>query len=641
MHYVAVYVGDPSYHGSGPLTYSSQTDISIGTLVFVPLRNKRVMGIVASVTRDKPSFTVKPVEAINLPPLPSRLLELLPWVHAYYPSPLGTVVQQFLPKELPKKPLESFLFSSPEISTLPPLNPEQLDALQLVASKGTHVLHGDTGTGKTRVYLELALRAFHQGKSSLIVTPEIGLTSQLANTLREVFGERVVILHSQLTEATRRKLWVAILTSNEPLILIGPRSVLFAPLNNIGVIILDEAHETAYKQDKSPYYHASLVASKLALLYEAPMILGSATPLISDYYMATEKKRPIIRMTQTATDASAKRVISIVDLRDHAKFSKNSHLSDELIADIKQALKRKEQTLLFLNRRGTARIIMCESCGWQATCPHCDLPLVYHKDTHTIRCHSCNFRAKTPSSCSECNNASVLFKSIGTKAITEEVQRLFPDARVARYDTDNKKLERIEHHYDAVRKGDIDILVGTQTLAKGLDLPKLSLVGVIIADTSLYVPDFSSQERTYQLLHQVVGRVGRGHTDGKVVIQSYAPDSAVLQAVTTKDWDGFYARELAERKQFLFPPYCYLLKLWCRRASRESAEKAALSLASQLQKTGHKIQIEGPAPAFHEKIESKYQWQLVIKAKRRGELLKVIAELPSGWSHDIDPMNLL
>jgi len=640
MHYLAVLVADPSYHGTEALTYSSEESLAVGSLVYVPLRLKRVLGIVSGTSTDKPPFAVKAATAIDAPPLPAELIATLEWLYTYYPAPLGAVVQQFLPKDLPKKEKPPLPYAAPDTSSLPSLTSEQHEALAGIEPRGLHILHGETGSGKTRVYIELALRAFSAGKSALIATPEIGLTPQLEVNFRNIFGDRVIVLHSQLTEATRRKIWLHILRESKPLILIGPRSILFAPVKKPGVIILDEAHETAYKQDKAPYYHASVVASKLASLHEIPLVLGSATPLVSDYFIASQKQRPILRMAQTAKTATTNE-ITIVDIRDHGKFGKNSHLSDLLIAEIKKTLSNKEQVLLFLNRRGTARIIMCESCGWQAVCPHCDLPMVYHNDTHTIRCHTCNFTAKPPTSCVECHNASILFKSIGTKAITEEIQRLFPDANVSRYDTDNKKGERIEHHYDAVRDGKVDILVGTQTLAKGLDLPKLSLVGVVIADTSLFVPDFSAQERTYQLLHQVVGRVGRGHSDGKVIIQTYSPESPILQAIVRKDWKSFYDREISERKQFLFPPYCYVLKLWCRRASQQSAQNAATQLAKELQRTGRKIRVEGPAPAFHERADNKYQWQLIVKTKQRSELLDIIKALPSGWSHDIDPMNLL
>jgi primosomal protein N' (replication factor Y) len=258
-----------------------------------------------------------------------------------------------------------------------------------------------------------------------------------------------------------------------------------------------------------------------------------------------------------------------------------------------------------------------------------------------MRCHSCGFQSLPPSSCPECHNTSIIFKSIGTKAIADEATRLFPEATIMRFDTDNKKSERIEQHYEAVRDGEVDILVGTQTLAKGLDLPKLGLVGVIVADTSLYVPDYSSQERTFELLTQVLGRVGRGHRASRAIIQTYNPESPLLKAVLEKDWDAFYNRELAEREAFLFPPFCYTLKIWCRRASQAAAQNATKKYAEEIRKKYRGVIVEGPTPAFHEKIAGKFQWQLVLKAKNRIALLKVIRDLPAGWSHDIDPTNLL
>jgi primosomal protein N' (replication factor Y) len=425
-------------------------------------------------------------------------------------------------------------------------------------------------------------------------------------------------------------------------VVVGARSALFAPLANIGLIVVDEAHETAYKQDQAPYYHASAEAAKLAALHTATLVLGSATPLVGDYAIATAKQRPIIRMTQTATQTvAAAKTTTIVDLRDRANFTRSSYLSNQLLAAVQATLGKQEQSLLFLNRRGTARVVLCQQCGWQALCPHCDLPLVYHGDQHLMRCHSCEYKAASPTSCPVCRSTAIIFRSIGTKAVAEEIQRLFPEARVQRFDTDNKKHERIEQHYDAVRGGGVDILVGTQTLAKGLDLPSLGLVGVIIADTSLYFPDFSAQERTYQLLSQVLGRVGRGHRSSQAVIQTYAPESNLLQAVITKDWDSFYNTELAERKQFLFPPYCYLLKLTCQRASSAAAQRAAEALVKKLQQEMPMLAVEGPTPSFHEKVQNHFVWQVIVKAKRRAQLLEVIAGLPSGWLHDIDPMNLL
>ncbi len=298
--------------------------------------------------------------------------------------------------------------------------------------------------------------------------------------------------------------------------------------------------------------------------------------------------------------------------------------------------------MLYLNRRGSARLVLCDSCGWQALCPHCDLPLTYHNDSHLLLCHTCGITETTPTSCPSCGNVEILFTSIGTKALTDEVQRLFPEARVQRFDTDNKKSERLDQNFADVAAGKVDILVGTQLLAKGLDLPRLSTLGVVLADSSLSLPDFTSGERTYQLLSQVLGRIGRGHRSGQAVIQTYQPTNPVLQAAVTKDWSEFYSRELAKRKTFLFPPYCYLLQLTCRRASISSAQKAADSLYASLQKTGLRVRLQGPAPAFREKLIGKYQWQIIVKATDRRELVKVINLLPSsGWSYDIDPATLL
>lgn len=643
MQYFEVLVSGASYHGDSALTYGCEHDLPMRTVVCVPLRNARVLGIVAKHVA-KPAFKVKAVvEApLDLPPMPRKLIELLAWMKEFYPSPSGIIVQQFLPKQFPKKAVEPIKTVKHAPRQLPPLTSDQARVLSSIEETGAHLLHGETGTGKTRVYIELAQRSIEAGKSVIILTPEIGLTSQLSQDFRDSFGERVIVIHSQLTDATRQRLWLSLLKQTEPVIVIGPRSALFCPLQKVGLIVVDESHETAYKQDQAPYYHASRVASKLAELHGAPIILGSATPLVGDYFMAEAKKRPILRMTETAARTNtAARSISVVDLRDRSNFTKKSHLSDELIRSVKETLGKGEQTLLFLNRRGTARVVFCENCGWQAVCPHCDLPLVYHGDSHAMRCHTCNYKGNSPVSCPDCHSASIVFKSIGTKAIVDEVTRLFPDSRVMRFDTDNKKEERIEQHYPAIRNGDVDILIGTQTLVKGLDLPKLGLVGVIVADTSLYFPDFSAQERTYQLLSQVLGRVGRGHRDSRAIIQTYAPDSPLLKSILLQDWPTFYRKEIEERQAFIFPPFCYLLKLTCRRASAASAQKTAQTLARQLQSSGLRVQIEGPAPSFYEKVQNKYQWQLVIKARDRNELLKVISQLPSGWSYDIDPMNLL
>lgn len=642
MDFVAVLIADSTYHGSEALTYSSAMPLKRGTIVSVPVRNKQVLGVVTDSVK-KPTFRTKPVAAVKeLTLLPATLLSLVSWLQTYYPAPLGILTQLILPRSLPARPLPVQAVTVPAPAPLPPPTKDQTQALSAIAGPGMHLLHGETGSGKTRVYIELTARTIAKGQSAIILTPEIGLTSQLAADFTAVFGKRVVVVHSKLTEATRQRIWQYVLEQPAPLIVMGPRSALFYPLQDLGLIVIDESHETAYKQDQAPYYHSTTVAAKLAALHGATLVLGSATPLISDYYIATAKNRPIVRMTQTASKtAPQSQSITVVDLRNRSQFTRSPYLSNKLLTAVQEGLQRGEQSLLFLNRRGTARIVFCEKCGWQAECPHCDLPLVYHGDTHRMRCHSCGFQAPSVTSCPQCRNTSIVFRTIGTKAIAQETARLFPEAKIMRFDTDNKKNERIEEHYEAIKKGDIDILIGTQTLAKGLDLPKLGVVGVVIADTSLYFPDFSAKERTYQLLVQVLGRVGRGHRDGRIIVQTYMPDNPLLRAAFDKNWSDFYNTELSERKAFLFPPFCYVLKLTCKRVSSAAAAQAAHNLLSTLRNLRLPVQIEGPTPSFHEKVQNKFAWQLIVKAKQRHHLVDIITGLPSGWSYDIDPMNLL
>ncbi|HEX5744021.1 MAG TPA: primosomal protein N' [Candidatus Saccharimonadales bacterium] len=644
MYYYSVLVRSSRYHGKEALTYASEKRLGRGRIVRVELQKQAVLGVVAGPSA-KPRFKTKPVaEAPDLPPLPAHLLKLAEWLPTYYPAPLGVVAQQLLPASFPSK-LPAGTSSDtpkPDISAQPPLTKEQRAALKAMSGHGTYLLHGVTGSGKTRLYIELAAKAVGGGKSAIILTPEISLTSQLAARFREVFGDRVSVMHSKQTPAERRNTWLDILRSGGPSVVIGPRSALFSPVKDPGLIVLDEAHEAAYKQEQAPQYQAGRVAAYLAGAARASLVLGSATPSVSDYYLAEQKGRPVIRLAELAREHShAATRVSLVDRKDHSLFSRSPYLSLELVKAVDAALAKGEQSLLYLNRRGTARLVLCENCGWQAACPHCDVPLTYHGDRHELRCHSCNYHAKAPASCPDCGHPDIMFKTAGTKAIADEVKRLWPQARIGRFDTDNPRAERFEQQYEAVAKGGVDVLVGTQMLAKGLDLPRLSTLGVLLADTSLYMPDFSAEERTFQLISQVLGRIGRGHVAGHAVIQTYHPDHPVIQAAVKGDYKGFYGAELASRKQFVFPPFCYLLKLTVRRASIDAARTAAEGLKSDIENSGAHVRIEGPAPSFYERLQNKYQWQLVIKSRQRPELLKIIEDLPSGWSYDIDPLDLL
>jgi primosomal protein N' (replication factor Y) len=644
MYYYFVWVRSSRYHGSEPLTYANPDKLATGQIVQVELQKELVLGVVSGPT-TQPRFQTKPVtRVLELPPLPAHLLKLAGWLQQYYPAPVGIISQQLLPAHFSEKQLaadDSLAVLTPDLSQLPPLTTEQAAALDAMTERDTYLLHGTTGSGKTRLYIELTAQTMAAGKSAIVLTPEISLTSQLANSFRQIFAERVIVMHSQQTPAERQRAWLASLRANQPVVVIGPRSALFSPVQKPGLIVLDESHEAAYKQEQAPQYQTGRVASTLAQLTRATLILGSATPAVSDYFLAEQKNKPIIKLTQLAQSHDhGDSKITVVDRKDHSLFSRSPFFSQPLIRAVETALSRGEQSLLYLNRRGTARMVMCENCGWQATCPHCDVPLTYHGDHHQLRCHSCNYHAAVPSNCPSCDHAGIIYKTAGTKAIVEEVKRLFPQARVARFDTDNLKAERFEQHYDMIKAGEVDIMVGTQLLAKGLDLPRLSTLGIILADTSLYLPDFSAQERTFQLLTQVLGRIGRGHVAGQAIIQTYHPDHSVLAAAINSDYQTFYEGELTSRQEFLFPPFCYLLKLTARRASIKAAQTAAEKLKEEIE--GHyKVRVEGPAPSFYERLQNKYQWQLIVKARDRSELLKIISSLPANWSYDLDPMDLL
>ncbi len=644
MQYYEVLVSSQRYHGVEPLTYSYETPLEIGVVVTIPLGRQKVLGIVSGEVK-KPSFNTKSViDVVTDKPIPYELIELHAWLMHYYPGPTGLITQLFLPSSLATSPRKKtdIKKSEAKVVKLPPLTSEQKSTLaQIKQSTGSFLLHGDTGTGKTRIYIELVKLNLGLGKSALVLTPEIGLTPQLAQSFENTFPGQVVIVHSTQTPAERRDSWQRIHAATEPLVVIGPRSALFAPIHDVGVVTIDEAHDGAYKQEQMPYYQATRVAAQLAHLHNAKLVLGTATPLIHDYFAFSAKQLPILRMEESATANTVEAVVDTVDLTKREHFSRSPWLSDQLLNQIELALSEGNQSLVFLNRRGTARLVLCQNCGWQATCPRCDLPLTYHGDHHHLRCHTCGYTTTTPSNCPECESTDIQFKSVGTKTIVDELNRIFPKSKIQRFDSDTKKSDRLEQQYESVKAGDVDILVGTQMLSKGLDLPKLAVVGVVIADTSLYFPDYTADERTFQMLRQVIGRVGRGHTAGHVVIQTYSPDSPTIQAAVDRDYSRFYEAQLAERKLYHFPPFYFMLKISLERASQPSVTKAAQDLAEQILRSGVAVELSGPAPAFVERIAGKYRWQIVIKAKQRSELLKVIGILPKTCSYDIDPSHLL
>lgn len=641
MRYYEVLVGDLQFHGNTALTYSWNENLAIGTVVRIALRNRSVLGIILKEVVE-PSYAVKPVAAVaSSTPIPTQILQLIDWLVTYYPAPFGSIVRQFLPtlSTFAKKTSDA-LPEPAQASPLPPLTIQQENAVSLISEAGAYLLHGITGSGKTRVYIELAVRELNKGKTVIVLTPEIGLTGHIAQAFSSL-PFRSIILHSRLTAARRRDLWYEILESKDPLIIIGPRSALFTPAKNIGLVVMDEAHDQAYKNDAYPHYRTDRVAAVLAQLHGAMFVAGTATPNTDDFFAFDSKKRPIITLDTLAASQDKHTTAQIVDMRDTNNFGRSRILTTPLTRAIEQAMSRQEQVLLFLNRRGTAGAVICAACGWRAICPHCDLPLTYHADTHTLRCHTCGRKEILPSSCPECGKTDIILKSIGTKAVVEEIHRFFPAARVQRFDTDTDKAEHIEQSLPALQKGLVDIIVGTQMVTKGLDLPKLSVVGILNADSGLLMPDFAASERTYQLVSQVVGRVGRGHRPGTIILQTYSPENQTLTHALSQDYQSFYEHELAERQAYRFPPFCYLARLTCLRSTSKSAENAAASLRQHIERQYPSLIVEGPSPTFHPRESGKYKWQLVIKGSSRKLLVELVKDLPSGWHHDLDPIELL
>jgi primosomal protein N' (replication factor Y) len=642
MYYYDVLVRSERYRRRTPLTYSSAGQLAVGQIVRVPMQRQLVDGVVVGISKQKPTG-IKLVERIHdLPPLPKELLQLGQWLMEYYRSAAGAVGGVLLPASIPQKLPVMALPQGDKTAMLSPLTEDQKTVINDIGTTGSYVLHGRTGSGKTRVYQELAGRALASGKSIIILSPEISLTSQLAASFSDLGSNKVVTLHSQLTAAQRLAIWRRIAASNEPLIIVGARSAIFSPVRNLGLIVIDEFHEPAYKQEQEPRYQTTRVAAKLAQLHGAALIYGSATPTIGDYFLAEQTKSPILRLTKHAIQNNVVATTTLVDLKKRDNFSRSSILSDALLGAISGSLGRHEQSLLYLNRRATARVSLCLNCGWQAICPNCDVPLAYHGDAHQLRCHSCNYHTAAVSACPICQHTELAYRGVGTKALVEEAARLFPGARIMRFDSDNITSERFDKHYQAVKTGGVDILVGTQTLAKGLDLPLLSTLGVVTADSSLQMPDYTATERTYQLIRQVLGRVQRGHRTSTAIIQTFNPDNPLLTWAIGDNWQDFYNSELSERRSFHYPPFYHLLTIRCRRATAASAEKACQKLVDQLATVFPDVEVNGPAPSFHERSSAGFSWQIVAKSTSRGQLLALIDQLPSTvTSYDIDPLNLL
>lgn len=646
MHYYEVAPNQIIRAASPTFTYASLDALEPGQLVIIEIGKKQLPGVIIRQTA-KPAYDTKLVlSSFDLPPLPYPLVNTALWMSDYYATHLATVLQTLLPRGLQKtrRKREKTTTSSVRERTNIVFTPDQLSALSAIDSMtpGSALLHGITGSGKTSVYIEQAKRTLSAGRSVIVLVPEIALTSQLVDEFSHHFDD-IILTHSRQTEAERHIAWLDALTSSSPRIAIGPRSALFTPLASVGLIVIDEAHEPSFKQEQSPRYSALRAASILVKNHEGKLILGSATPAISDYYLAQASSRPVIEMKTRAKSGAVAPDVSLVDMTKRNYFKKHRFFSDALIEKIERTLLNNEQALVFHNRRGSASTTLCENCGWSAICPRCFVPYTLHADTHQLRCHICGHTERVPTSCPECHSADIIHKGIGTKLIESEIKKIFPKAIVARFDGDTESGESVDQRYKDLYDGKIDIIIGTQVIAKGLDLPKLRTVGVVQADAGLSLPDYGSSERTFQLLAQVIGRVGRSHHPTNVVVQSYQPSHPAVVYGIAQDYESFYKTVLVERKKAGFPPFAYLLKLVCVYKTEQAAIKNSRALARDLaQKIPSTVQILGPTPAFYERQHDTYRWQIVLKSSKRADLLDSLKYVPpTHWQYEIDPLSLL
>ncbi|KPU43980.1 primosomal protein N' [Oxobacter pfennigii] len=484
-----------------------------------------------------------------------------------------------------------------------------------------HMIQGVTGSGKTEVYMRLIEHIIKNGRQAIMLVPEISLTPQTIERFKGRF-ERVAVMHSRLSAGERYDEWMRI-KNNEVDVVVGARSAVFSPLKNLGIIIIDEEHEYSYKSDKTPKYHAREVAYKRCQIENAMLVLGSATPSIETYYEALQGKYSLCKMDNRVDNRKMPQ-IHIADMREEITSGNRTIFSKLLYTSIEEALEKKEQIILFLNRRGFSTFVSCRKCGHVMKCKRCDVSLTYHIDNGMLNCHYCGYTAKSPEVCPSCGSKYIKHFGLGTQKIESEVKKYFPSARVLRMDMDTTARKGAhEKIYQGFKNQQADILIGTQMVSKGLDFPGVTLVGIIAADMTLNIPDYKSCERTFQLITQVSGRAGRGLKEGKVVVQTYNPEHYSIQAAIGNDYSEFYKKEIIIRETFLYPPYSELINIVVASKDEKQAKETMGEIAAKLTdflRDNPKINILGPSPAPISKVNMFYRWQTIIKGKMDNKL---------------------
>ena len=625
-----------------------------GVRALVPFGRRRMTGYIIEVCDTAPegNYELKKIERVidKSPVFTASLLDLARWMQGMYFSPPGLNLSMMVPSGKKESEISPF-FEPSSFKAIDNLSEGQEHALDVLRTSSDRIfyLFGITGSGKSEVYLRRAEDVIASGRQVLYMVPEITLSEQLSDEVYSRFSGRVAILHSSLTPSQRLKAWNGIMAGDIDLV-IGARSSVFAPFRNLGLIIMDEEHETSYKSGSAPRYHARQVAEYRARKENATLIMGSATPSLEAWKMMMDRKVHRIDMTERIGEGKYPEVRIVNSLREKRSISK------ELENAIRDALSRKRGVILFLNRRGYTYNYVCSECGHVITCPNCSVTLTYHKKEQRLFCHTCGFSEPLIKVCPECNSRNLSPHGFGTENIEEEARALFPYARIARLDTDIAESGKGKTHeiLQGFRQGNIDILLGTQMIAKGLNFPLVSLIGVLNADSSLSIPDFRAAERTFELLHQVAGRAGRYRDDGLVFIQTTQPFSPAIAAVAENDLGTFYKNELRERELTGFPPYSRLLNLTLRGRNEEKVRETAEKLwkeASGLEERSEyrDVEIFSPSPCLIERKAQYFRYHVLLRSVSASLLLRFCHELLPAFKApssvyieiDMDPMSLM
>lgn len=540
--------------------------------------------------------------------------------------------------EVYRDPFEDRVFAK----TAPfPLTNEQENAIAPILAtieeelQKVFLLYGVTGSGKTEIYLQSIQKVLERGKEAIVLVPEISLTPQMVKRFKGRFGDAVAVLHSGLSSGEKYDEWRRI-ERKEVKVVVGARSAIFAPFEHLGIIIIDEEHETSYKQEDNPRYHARDVAIERSLYHQCPVILGSATPTLETFARAQKGVYELLTLPKRMNNQSLPSV-QIVDMREELRDGNRSMFSRTLIEGLKERLEKKQQIVLFLNKRGHSSFVMCRDCGYVVNCPNCDISLTYHRFNQQMKCHYCGYEAPVPQRCPECNSEHIRYFGTGTQKVEEELGKVLPEARVIRMDVDTTSRkgshERLLTEFE---EGKADILLGTQMIAKGLDFPNITLVGVLSADTMLHLPDFRSSEKTFQLLTQVSGRAGRHELPGEVIIQTYTPEHYSIELASEQNFDRFFEREMMVRKSHQYPPYYYIALITVSHENvamvASITDKIAKFVQSKLSRESHVL---GPVASPISRIKNRYRYQCLIKYKREPELNKTLKTVLEHYQQDI------